>query len=146
MTARVRVVLATRNAHKVEEVRRILIDSGLDLDLIGLDSVGDVPEIAETGATFSDNALLKARAVAPAVGLPVIAEDSGICVDALNGMPGVLSARCALRVRRCPGDAIRRGAGRGRPARRPPRPRAAGLGRFRLRPHLLAGRRQPHDG
>ena len=97
MTGKARVVLATRNPHKVEEVRRILSESGPDLELIGLHSVGNVPEVAETGATFSDNALLKARTVAPAVGLPVIAEDSGICVDALNGMPGVLSARWAGR-------------------------------------------------
>jgi XTP/dITP diphosphohydrolase len=93
MTDGARIVLATRNPHKVEEVRRIFVDVGLDFEIVGLDAVDDPPEVAETGATFSDNALLKARAVAPAVGLAVIAEDSGLCVDALNGMPGVLSAR-----------------------------------------------------
>jgi XTP/dITP diphosphohydrolase len=93
MTDGARIVLATRNPHKVEEVRRIFVDVGLDFEVVGLDAVDDPPEVAETGATFSDNALLKARAVAPAVGLAVIAEDSGLCVDALNGMPGVLSAR-----------------------------------------------------
>ena len=59
-----RVVLATRNAHKVIEVRRILADAGLDVDLVGLDAFPDVPEVAETGLTFEENALLKARAVA----------------------------------------------------------------------------------
>jgi len=93
MTAGARIVLATRNRHKVEEVRRIFTDVGLNFELVGLDAVDGVPDVAETGVTFSDNALLKARAVAPAAGLAVIAEDSGLRVDALNGMPGVLSAR-----------------------------------------------------
>lgn len=95
MTAGGPIVFATRNAHKVAEVRRILAEADVDLEIIGLDGLDGVPEVAETGATFSDNALLKARAVASAVGRPVIAEDSGLCVDALNGMPGVLSARWA---------------------------------------------------
>ncbi|NHC12857.1 RdgB/HAM1 family non-canonical purine NTP pyrophosphatase [Motilibacter deserti] len=88
-----RVVLATRNAHKVEEVRRILEATGVEgVELVSLDGF-DAPEVVEDGATFVDNALLKARSAAAATGLPALADDSGIAVDALNGMPGVLSAR-----------------------------------------------------
>jgi XTP/dITP diphosphohydrolase len=92
-----RVVLATRNAHKVEELRRILVASGIEL--IGLDDYPETPDVVETGATFADNALLKARAAAAATGLVAIADDSGIAVDALNGMPGVLSVYWAGRAR-----------------------------------------------
>jgi len=91
----VRVVLATRNAHKVGELRRIL--SAYDVELVSLSEYPDVPDVPETGATFADNALLKAHAVAVATGLVAIADDSGLSVDALNGMPGVLSARWAAR-------------------------------------------------
>jgi len=129
------VVLATRNQHKVRELRRILADaagrgtgeggvastdpsavaasrtgdeqpdglSDVDLpnlgyvELLSLEAFSDVPEVRETGATFSENALLKARAVAAATRLPAVADDSGLCVDALGGMPGVLSARWAGR-------------------------------------------------
>ena len=90
-----RVVLATRNAHKVDELRRIL--SACDVELVSLSEYPDVPDVPETGATFADNALLKAHAVAVATGLVAIADDSGLSVDALNGMPGVLSARWAGR-------------------------------------------------
>jgi len=90
-----RVVLATRNAHKVVELRRILGDAGLDVELVGVDAYPDAPEVPETGDTFEANALLKARAVSKATGELAVADDSGICVDALNGMPGVLSARWA---------------------------------------------------
>jgi XTP/dITP diphosphohydrolase len=90
-------VLATRNAHKVEELRRILAPSGIAL--VGLDDFPDAGEVAETGATFAENALLKAHAAAAATGLVAIADDSGIAVDALNGMPGVLSAFWAGRSR-----------------------------------------------
>ncbi|MGH8870235.1 MAG: RdgB/HAM1 family non-canonical purine NTP pyrophosphatase [Actinomycetes bacterium] len=90
-----RLVLATRNAHKVEELRRILDAAGLDVELLGSEAFADMPDVAETGVTFADNALLKARAVAEATGLPAVGDDSGLCVDALNGMPGVLSARWA---------------------------------------------------
>jgi XTP/dITP diphosphohydrolase len=93
----VRVVLATRNTHKVEEVRRIL--APYDVELVSLSEFPDVADVAETGATFADNALLKAHAVAVATGLPALADDSGIAVAALNGMPGVLSARWAGRHR-----------------------------------------------
>jgi XTP/dITP diphosphohydrolase len=93
-TGRRRIVLATRNTHKVEELRRILAAAGLhDVELVGVEHYSDVGEVAETGATFRDNALLKARAVALATGEITVADDSGLRVDALNGMPGVLSAR-----------------------------------------------------
>ena len=90
-----RVVLATRNAHKVEEMHRILVEAGLDVELRTVADYPDAPEVAETGATFNENALLKARAIAEATGSIAVADDSGLCVDALNGMPGVLSARWA---------------------------------------------------
>ena len=92
-----RVVLATRNAHKVEELRRILAPSGIAL--VSLDEFPRVGEVAETGETFTENALLKGRAAAQATGLVAIADDSGISVDALNGMPGVLSVYWAGRAR-----------------------------------------------
>jgi XTP/dITP diphosphohydrolase len=88
-----RVVLATRNPHKVTEVRRILTAAGVTgIDLMSADDL-DVPDVPETGVTFAENAVLKATAVAAASGLPAIADDSGLTVDALGGMPGVLSAR-----------------------------------------------------
>lgn len=93
-----RLVLATRNAHKVVELRRILADAGLDgVDVVGVGEFPDVPDVAETGVTFAENALLKARAVAVATGLPSVADDSGLCVDVLGGSPGVFSARWAGR-------------------------------------------------
>lgn len=91
--ARPRLVLATRNPGKVVELRRILAEAGLLLDLVDLDEVEGVAEVAETGATFEENALLKARAAAAATGLPAVADDSGLAVDALSGMPGIFSAR-----------------------------------------------------
>lgn len=93
MRERTRVVLATRNAHKLEELHRILAAAGLAIDLLGADAFPDLPEIPETEATFAGNALLKAREVARMTGLPAIADDSGLSIDELNGMPGVLSAR-----------------------------------------------------
>lgn len=90
-----RLVLATRNPHKVTEVSRIFAEAGVEADLVGTDAFPDLPEVAETGATFGENALLKAGAVGAATELPAIADDSGLCVDALNGMPGVQSARWA---------------------------------------------------
>ena len=86
------VVLATRNEAKLRELSRIL---GAEVRLRGLQEFPGAPEVAETGATFEENALLKARAIAAYTGLPAVADDSGLCVDALNGMPGVLSARWA---------------------------------------------------
>jgi XTP/dITP diphosphohydrolase len=89
-----RVVLATRNPGKLRELARIL---GPAVGLIGLDAFPAAPDVPETGATFEENALAKARAVARHTGLPAVADDSGLCVDALGGMPGVLSARWAGR-------------------------------------------------
>ena len=90
-----RVVLATRNAHKLGELRAILADLGVRVELVGVTDFPDVPDVAETELSFAGNALLKAVAVAEATGLPAIADDSGICVDALNGVPGIFSARWA---------------------------------------------------
>ncbi len=92
-----RIVLATRNAGKLVELHRILQASGIDVELAGLGEFPAAPEVAETGRTFAANALLKARSAARFTGLPAVADDSGLCVDALNGMPGVLSARWAGR-------------------------------------------------
>jgi len=91
MTAR--LVLATLNPHKIAELERILADGQVAADLVSLGEFPGAPDVAETGATFAANALLKATAVAQFTGLPAVADDSGFCVDALNGMPGVLSAR-----------------------------------------------------
>ncbi|QUH00423.1 RdgB/HAM1 family non-canonical purine NTP pyrophosphatase [Saccharopolyspora erythraea] len=89
-----RVLLATRNAKKLVELRRILEAEGVTgVEVVGLDEVPEFPEAPETGATFEDNALAKAADAAEATGLPSVADDSGLAVDALNGMPGVLSAR-----------------------------------------------------
>jgi XTP/dITP diphosphohydrolase len=88
-----RLVLATRNTHKIAELSRILVAAGAGVTLVGLESFPDAPEVAETGLTFADNALLKAHAIAAHTGLPSVADDSGLCVDALHGMPGVFSAR-----------------------------------------------------
>lgn len=91
-----RVLLATRNRHKLEELRRILLANGLDaIEVVGLSQVRQFPESPETGATFEENALAKAHDAARVTGLPAVADDSGLAVDALNGMPGVLSARWA---------------------------------------------------
>ena len=90
-----RVVLATRNNHKVAELRRILSDADVQVELLGTDEFPDLPDVPETGSTFAANALLKARDVAQRTGLVAIADDSGLCVDALNGMPGIFSARWA---------------------------------------------------
>ncbi|HEX6195827.1 MAG TPA: RdgB/HAM1 family non-canonical purine NTP pyrophosphatase [Jiangellaceae bacterium] len=88
-----RVILATRNQHKVTEIRRILVAAGARIDLISVAEFPGVDDVVETGLTFADNALLKARGVAVATGLPALADDSGICVDAMHGMPGVFSGR-----------------------------------------------------
>jgi XTP/dITP diphosphohydrolase len=88
----VKLLLATRNPGKLVELRRILVGVG-GLDVVGLADVPEYPEAPETGATFAENALEKARDAADATGLPSVADDSGLTVEALNGMPGVLSAR-----------------------------------------------------
>ncbi len=90
-----RVFLASRNAKKLEEMERILRAHAPDVAVVGLDDVPAYDEPVEDQPTFEGNALLKARAGASATGLPALADDSGLCVDALNGMPGVLSARWA---------------------------------------------------
>ena len=83
------VVLASHNAHKLEELRRVLAPLVPGIELIGYDG----PEPVESGVTFEENALLKARAAAAHTGLPAIADDSGITVDVLGGCPGIFSAR-----------------------------------------------------
>jgi len=89
-----KLVLATRNVHKVAELRRILAEGGLEgIELVGVEAFPSVEDVVETGVTFAENALLKAVAVARATGVAAVADDSGLCVDALNGMPGILSAR-----------------------------------------------------
>lgn len=93
-----RVVLATRNAHKVGELRAILAEAGLAEEVLA--SAADfpeVPDVVETGVTFAENALLKARTLAQATGLIAVADDSGLAVDVLGGAPGVFSARWAGR-------------------------------------------------
>ncbi|RJS45136.1 non-canonical purine NTP pyrophosphatase [Nocardioides cavernaquae] len=87
------VFLASRNAKKLAELRRILGAVVPEIEVLGLDDVEFYEEPVEDQATFAGNALLKARAGALATGLPSLSDDSGLCVDALNGMPGVLSAR-----------------------------------------------------
>jgi XTP/dITP diphosphohydrolase len=89
----VRLVLATRNAHKLTELEEILSAAGLDVTLEALPD--SAPDVVEDGLTFAQNAAKKARSAAEAAGLPAVADDSGLCVDALNEMPGVLSARWA---------------------------------------------------
>ena len=88
-----RLVLATANQHKLAELTRILASASMAVAATGLRDFPGAPDVRETGATFAENALLKAHAIAEFTGLPAVADDSGICVDALNGMPGVLSAR-----------------------------------------------------
>jgi XTP/dITP diphosphohydrolase len=91
--ARPRLVLATMNPHKLIELTRILKAGHVEVEPVSLAEFPAAPDVPETGATFAENALLKAHAVAGFSGLPAVADDSGLCVDALNGMPGVLSAR-----------------------------------------------------
>src|SRR5512139_3914478 len=94
-----RLLLATRNVKKLVELRRILAlsPSLIDVELVGLDDVPAYPEAPEKGLTFAENALMKAREGVKYTGLPTVDDDSGRTVDALNGMPGVFSARWAGR-------------------------------------------------
>lgn len=85
------IVLATRNSGKIHELAALLAPLGVEVR--GLADYPEIPEIPETGTTFEENALIKARAVAEATGLVAVADDSGIAVDALHGAPGVYSAR-----------------------------------------------------
>jgi XTP/dITP diphosphohydrolase len=91
-----RLLLASRNPGKLVELQRMLSAAG-DVAVVGLNDVPEFPEAPETGATFAENALAKGRDAVAATGLPAVADDSGLAVDALNGMPGVLSARWAGR-------------------------------------------------
>ena len=86
-----KLVLASKNEKKLKEMREIL--SGLGIEVCLQADVGIDVDVEETGATFEENSLLKAKAVMEASGLPAVADDSGLCVDALNGAPGVYSAR-----------------------------------------------------
>jgi XTP/dITP diphosphohydrolase len=88
-----RLLLATRNAGKLAELQRLLESAVPGVAVIGLADVDDYQEVPETGTTFAENALLKAREAVLHTGVPAIADDSGLIVDALNGMPGILSAR-----------------------------------------------------
>jgi XTP/dITP diphosphohydrolase len=87
------VLLASRNERKLKELRRILTDELPEIEVLGLDDVDPYDEPVETEYTFEGNALIKARTAVKVTGLPSLADDSGICLEALNGMPGVLSAR-----------------------------------------------------
>jgi XTP/dITP diphosphohydrolase len=91
-----KLLLATRNKGKIEEFRRILdaIAPG-EIDLIGLNQFPELHDVVEDGSTFEENALKKAREMSLATGIPAIADDSGLCVDALKGDPGIFSARWA---------------------------------------------------
>ncbi len=95
MTDRRRIVLASDNAHKLEEIRRYFSDAGLAFEVLSMREAGYVGKIKEDAGTFEGNAFLKATAVAEATGLLCIADDSGLEVDALGGAPGVYSARYA---------------------------------------------------
>jgi XTP/dITP diphosphohydrolase len=90
-----RILLASRNANKLGELQRILAPALPNLEVVGLDDVLAYDEVPETGATFAENALIKAHEGFTHTKLPTVADDSGLVVDALNGMPGVLSARWA---------------------------------------------------
>lgn len=92
-----RILLATRNAGKVKEMQRLLAEAGLALEVVGLSEFPHLEDVEENGATFEENALIKARYAAKESGVAAVADDSGICVDALNGMPGIYSARWAGR-------------------------------------------------
>ena len=90
-----KLVLATRNHGKIVELQRIIADALPNVELVGTDSFPDLADVEETEDSFIGNALLKAHAVAKATGLPAIADDSGLSVNALNGAPGIFSARYA---------------------------------------------------
>ena len=87
------IVLATRNLGKVIEFERILEAAKIDIAVLGLRDFPDMPDVDETGTTFAENALLKAHQISEYTGLPALADDSGLCVDALGGAPGIFSAR-----------------------------------------------------
>lgn len=89
------LVMASRNQGKLVELQRILATIAPSIDLVSVSQFPDIDDVAETGSTFEENALLKAETIAMKTGLPAIADDSGLCIDALAGKPGVFSARYA---------------------------------------------------
>ena len=93
MEKKKQLVLATQNLGKIKEFERLLQSANLEIDVLGLKDFPDMPDVEETGSTFAENSLLKARAIAQFTGLPALADDSGLCVDALGGDPGIYSAR-----------------------------------------------------
>ena len=93
-----RIILATRNQHKIKEIKKILSEhNGLNnkIEILVLEDFPDVPEVEETGKTIEENAVLKAKSIFNATGIPALADDSGLEVDILDGAPGVISARFA---------------------------------------------------
>lgn len=86
-----KLLIATRNKHKKQEIQQII--DGYNIELLGLDDVKEIPEIIEDGQTFKENALKKALVTAKLTGITTLADDSGLAVDALDGQPGVYSAR-----------------------------------------------------
>ena len=90
-----KIVLATANTHKVEEFQRILTKKLPKVSLVSQKDFENIPDVEETGATFADNALIKARAINSATNLPALADDSGLVVEALDNRPGIFSARYA---------------------------------------------------
>ena len=88
-----KLVLATQNNGKIKEFERLLAEFVSDIQVLGLRDFPDMPDIEETGKTFLENSLLKARGICEFTGLPALADDSGLCVDYLNGDPGIFSAR-----------------------------------------------------
>lgn len=94
-TSMTQLVMASRNQGKLVELQRILATIAPSIDLVSVSQFPDIDDVAETGSTFEENALLKAETIAMKTGLPAIADDSGLCIDALEGKPGVFSARYA---------------------------------------------------
>ena len=90
-----KLVLATRNQGKIKEFERLLTEHASEIQVLGLSDFPDMPDVAETGKTLSENAFLKSRAIAKFTNLPALADDSGLFVDYLNGAPGIYSARFA---------------------------------------------------
>lgn len=88
-----KIVLATQNKGKIKEFERLLAEYASDIQVLGLAEFPNLPDVAETGSTFIENSLLKSREVSEFTGLPAIADDSGLCIDVLNGAPGIFSAR-----------------------------------------------------
>ena len=88
-----KLVLATQNNGKIKEFERLLAEFVSDVQVLGLRDFPDMPDIAETGESFIENSLLKARAICEFTQLPTLADDSGLCIDYLNGDPGIYSAR-----------------------------------------------------